>query len=44
MALDRAPWYVAGPLFGALVAGLRAALDKPFGARGNHRPMIEAKP
>jgi uncharacterized membrane protein YedE/YeeE len=34
MTLDRCPWYVAGPLMGLLIVGLRAVLNKPFGALG----------
>jgi hypothetical protein len=34
--MARAPWYVAGPLFGLLIGGLRAALNKPFGALGGY--------
>lgn len=36
MMLERCPWYIAGPLFGFLVIGLRAALNKPFGAIGGY--------
>src|SRR5438874_192364 len=32
----RAPWYVAGPLMGALIVGLRAAVNKPLGALGGY--------
>src|SRR5262245_44300827 len=46
--LARCPWYVAGPLLGLLIVGLRAAVNKPFGAMGGfieltERPLIPAK-
>ena len=34
MTLDRCPWFIAGPLLGLVIVGLRAALNKPFGALG----------
>jgi uncharacterized protein len=43
MGLDRAPWYVAGPLFGLLIVGLRAALNKPFGALGGYIDLAAAR-
>jgi uncharacterized protein len=43
MALDHAPWYVAGPLFGLLIVGLRAALNKPFGALGGYIDLATAR-
>ncbi len=39
--LDRAPWYVAGPLIGLIIVVLRAALNKPFGALGGYIDLIE---
>src|ERR1051325_7878297 len=44
----RCPWYVAGPLLGLLIVGLRAAMNKPFGAMGGFielsgRPFTPAK-
>lgn len=36
MTPDRCPWYVAGPLFGLLIVGLRAVANKPFGALGGY--------
>jgi uncharacterized membrane protein YedE/YeeE len=44
----RCPWYVAGPLLGLLIVGLRAAMNKPFGAMGgfielSERPFTPAK-
>ena len=41
MMFRRCPWYVAGPLFGALVVGLRAVLNKPFGALGGYIDLAE---
>jgi uncharacterized membrane protein YedE/YeeE len=43
MTLDRCPWYVAGPLFGLLIVGLRAALNKPFGALGGYIDLATAR-
>src|SRR5258708_4599901 len=37
----RAPWYVAGPLMGMLILGLRALLNKPFGALGGYIDLAE---
>jgi uncharacterized membrane protein YedE/YeeE len=42
MSLDRCPWYIAGPLVGLLVVGLRAALNKPFGALGGYIELAES--
>lgn len=36
MILDRCPWYVAGPIMGLLVVGLRAVLNRGFGAVGGY--------
>ena len=44
MVIDRCPWYVAGPLFGLLIVGLRAALNKPFGALGGYIDLATAQP
>jgi hypothetical protein len=30
------PWYIAGPLIGLLIVGLRAAVNKPLGALGGY--------
>jgi uncharacterized membrane protein YedE/YeeE len=43
MTLDRCPWYVAGPLIGLLIVGLRAALNKPFGALGGYIDLATAR-
>ena len=43
MAIDRCPWYVAGPLFGLLIVGLRAVLNKPFGALGGYIDLAAAR-
>ena len=29
MLFDRCPWYVAGPVLGLVIVGLRATLNKP---------------
>ncbi len=34
MNVARCPWYVAGPLLGLLIVGLRAAVNRPLGALG----------
>jgi len=39
--LARCPWYVAGPLLGLLIVGLRAAMNKPFGAMGGFIELSE---
>jgi len=44
MAIDRCPWYLAGPLFGLLIVGLRAALNKPFGALGGYIDLATSRP
>ena len=36
MMLARCPWYVAGPMLGLLVIGLRAMLNRGFGAAGGY--------
>jgi len=36
MTWERCPWYVAGPLLGILIVGLRATLNKPLGALGGY--------
>ena len=41
MILARLPWYVAGPLIGLLMIGLRATLNKPFGALGGYIDIAE---
>lgn len=33
---DRCPWYVAGPMIGLLIVGLRATVNKPLGALGGY--------
>lgn len=35
------PWFVAGPLIGLLIVGLRAAVNKPFGALGGFIDLSE---
>jgi uncharacterized protein len=41
MFAARLPWYVAGPLIGVLMIGLRATLNKPFGALGGFIDIAE---
>lgn len=41
MTLARLPWYIAGPLIGLLMMGLRATLNKPFGALGGYIDLAE---
>jgi uncharacterized membrane protein YedE/YeeE len=41
MLLERCPWYVAGPLMGLVIVGLRATLNKPFGALGGYVDVAE---
>lgn len=36
MFVTHCPWYVAGPLLGLLIVGLRAVLNAPFGAMGGY--------
>ena len=36
MILARCPWYVAGPILGLLVVGLRAVVNRGFGAVGGY--------
>ena len=35
------PWYVAGPLLGLLIVGLRAAANKPLGALGGYIDLLD---
>ena len=39
--LARCPWYIAGPAIGVLIVGLRATLNKPFGAMGGYIELCE---
>jgi uncharacterized membrane protein YedE/YeeE len=39
--MTTAPWYIAGPLLGLAIVGLRAALNKPFGALGGYIDFAE---
>jgi uncharacterized protein len=41
MIFDRCPWYVAGPLIGLVVVGLRATVNKPLGALGGYIDVAE---
>jgi uncharacterized membrane protein YedE/YeeE len=41
MILERCPWYVAGPILGVLVVGLRAILNRGFGAVGGYVDVID---
>jgi uncharacterized membrane protein YedE/YeeE len=35
------PWYIAGPLVGLIIVGLRFAVNKPFGALGGYIDVVE---
>ena len=39
--MTRCPWYIAGPLLGLLMVGLRATVNKPFGALGGFIDIAE---
>ena len=41
MILERCPWYLAGPLLGLLMVGLRAVMNKPFGVLGGYIDVSE---
>jgi uncharacterized membrane protein YedE/YeeE len=41
MLLDRCPWYIAGPILGALIVGLRGTVNKPLGALGGYIDLAE---
>jgi uncharacterized protein len=41
MLLDRCPWYIAGPLLGVVIIGLRAIVNKPLGALGGYIDVTE---
>ncbi len=41
MLLDRCPWYVAGPILGAVIIALRATVNKPLGALGGYIDVTE---
>jgi uncharacterized membrane protein YedE/YeeE len=41
MLSDRCPWYVAGPLLGLVIVGLRAFVNKPLGALGGYIDVAE---
>jgi uncharacterized membrane protein YedE/YeeE len=36
MLPDRCPWYIAGPILGAVIIGLRVTINKPLGALGGY--------
>ena len=36
-----APWYIAGPLLGLCIVGLRAAVNKPFGVLGGYIDLVQ---
>jgi uncharacterized membrane protein YedE/YeeE len=36
------PWYIAGPVIGLLMIGLRATLNRPFGALGGFIELAES--
>src|SRR5436853_7835773 len=39
--MSPAPWFLAGPLLGVLIVGLRAAVNKPFGVLGGYIELAE---
>jgi uncharacterized membrane protein YedE/YeeE len=41
MLLDRCPWYIAGPILGALILALRATVNRPLGALGGYIDVAE---
>ena len=41
MWLDRCPWYIAGPLLGVVIIGLRATVNRPLGALGGYIEVTE---
>lgn len=41
MLLDRCPWYIAGPILGVVIIGLRATVNKPLGALGGYIDVTE---
>lgn len=41
MLAGRLAWYFAGPLIGLFIIGLRATLNKPFGALGGYIEIAE---
>ena len=41
MLVGRCPWYIAGPILGALIVGLRATVNKPLGALGGCIDLAE---
>jgi uncharacterized protein len=36
MLIERCPWYIAGPILGALIVMLRGTVNKPLGALGGY--------
>src|SRR2546423_976112 len=41
MWLDRCPWYIAGPVLGLAIIGLRATVNRPLGALGGYIDLTE---
>ena len=41
MLLNRGPWYIAGPLLGVVIIGLRATVNQPLGALGGYIDLTE---
>jgi uncharacterized protein len=42
MIAAHGPWYIAGPLLGLLMVGLRAAVNRPLGALGGYIDLVDA--
>jgi uncharacterized membrane protein YedE/YeeE len=41
MLFERCPWYIAGPILGLLIIGVRATVNKPLGALGGYIDVVE---
>jgi uncharacterized membrane protein YedE/YeeE len=39
--MARCPWYIAGPLLGMVIVGVRAAVNKPLGALGGYIDVVD---
>lgn len=43
MLIERCPWYVAGPLLGLLIVGVRATVNKPLGGLGGYIDLAQSR-
>ena len=41
MLLERCPWYIAGPILGAVIVALRIAVNRPLGALGGYIDLAD---